>query len=1015
LRKISLFLSLLMSLAIAAPSQEVFELLRKGDLPAVKALIEKSPELLDARDRNGDTLLHYAAQGGNAELIRYLIDKGAKLDLAGARKQTPLHIGAAYDRGEAVAALIERKAALDARDDYGRTPLLICARELGQAATGRKLIEAGADVNAEDRFGSTALELAAWRGKRDFIELLLEKGSRIPEPGEKWYIMLQTAASEGLEKLFRPLAGQVRDLKASGGEGLLQAAAAGGSAEIVNLLLEKGYSPVDADRFGWTPLHYAARDGRADAARILIERGAPLNARTIMGQSAYNIAQERKYEAAASLLSGKGADSSPIAFPELRGDYLGQKPPVGKAELFGLGIISSVWGIHSTAVFSLDGNEVYWAPMISRPGGVYSEGGLLMMKRVDGRWTAPGWAPFSGPGTNDDVPFFAAGGKRIYFISTRPLPGETEPGSEKIWFADRTSSGWAEPRPLDRIVNEHHMHWNFSVDKDRNVYFAGNAPDSLGMADIYIARYVDGKYEKPVNAGAPINSAANDEMPFIARDGSYLLFARQFDIWISFRGEGGAWLEPAKLGPEVNGPAIDICPVVTADGKYLFFLSQRDGESHAYWVGADVLDKYKPRPVNALILLGEWFGDAYFPLKAEIESRGWTMKRVGLDGEYRGCYNKKRDVALRSEILIQDKMDLSGFDCLIIPSGPQFRKFRENPAVFKFVKDAYAAGLLIASFCVGNNTVRDAGLIDIPYGPGLFPDKVTLVKERILLGPRGGGPPPGDGFESAPIKEICDALARELSAKTTPVLLTYVANMGVLVGSGETKVLIDALFDKPNPEYRAPGPDTLDRMMKGAAPFDGVDLVLVTHNHPDHFNASVAVRYLESLPGPVFLAPADAVAEMRKVAVDWPMIKPRVISLDLKVGENEKRVLAQIPLTIIRTLHSGNRDTPMNLMYLFDLDGRRIFHEGDSTGKPEVFQGFGLETAPVDLAVVHFWFPLDPNISKFLQEIFTPDHIALTHLPIHLEDDAPGKIDMVRQSYKDIFLLLPGMPAKAFR
>ncbi len=175
--------------------------------------------------------------------------------------------------------------------------------------------------------------------------------------------------------------------------------------------------------------------------------------------------------------------------------------------------------------------------------------------------------------------------------------------------------------------------------------------------------------------------------------------------------------------------------------------------------------KERPKPVSALVLLGEWFGDAYFPLKGEIEGRGWTMKRVGVDVEYRGCYNKKRDIVLRSDILIPDMKDFSGYDCLIIPSGPQFRKFRENPVVLKFVRDAHAAGLLIASFCVGNNTVRDAGLIDLPYGPALFPEKVTLVKERVLIGPRGGGPPPGNGFESAPIKDICDAVAREVGKK----------------------------------------------------------------------------------------------------------------------------------------------------------------------------------------------------------------------------------------------------------
>ena len=180
------------------------------------------------------------------------------------------------------------------------------------------------------------------------------------------------------------------------------------------------------------------------------------------------------------------------------------------------------------------------------------------------------------------------------------------------------------------------------------------------------------------------------------------------------------------------------------------------------------LSEEDPRPLNVLVLLGEWFGDAYFPLKQEIEARGWTMKRVGVDVEYRGCYNKKRDVVLRSDILIPDMKNFSGYDCLIIPSGPQFRKFKENQTVLKFVRDAHADGLLIASFCVGNYLVKAAGLVALSDASGLIPKKVTLVKERLLLGPRGGGPPPGDGYESAPIKEICDAIALELAAKRGP-------------------------------------------------------------------------------------------------------------------------------------------------------------------------------------------------------------------------------------------------------
>jgi L-ascorbate metabolism protein UlaG (beta-lactamase superfamily) len=248
----------------------------------------------------------------------------------------------------------------------------------------------------------------------------------------------------------------------------------------------------------------------------------------------------------------------------------------------------------------------------------------------------------------------------------------------------------------------------------------------------------------------------------------------------------------------------------------------------------------------------------------------------------------------------------------------------------------------------------------------------------------------------------------------SPLTLTYVANMGVLVSSGETKVLIDALFDKPNPDYRAPAAGSLKAILKGEPPFDGIDLVLVTHNHPDHFDPGLAARYLESCSEPILVAPADAVEALRRAAADWAKISPRVVSFDLKVGENESRNLKGVSLTACRTLHSGDLDAPMNLMYLFELEGRRVWHEGDSNGKPEVFQGFGLDRKPVDLAVVHYWFPLEPNCARFLQEVLKADHIALGHLPIRLEGDAPGKIDQIRPYYKDIFLLLPGVHPKTF-
>ena len=254
---------------------------------------------------------------------------------------------------------------------------------------------------------------------------------------------------------------------------------------------------------------------------------------------------------------------------------------------------------------------------------------------------------------------------------------------------------------------------------------------------------------------------------------------------------------------------------------------------------------------------------------------------------------------------------------------------------------------------------------------------------------------------------------KKAELKREPLELTRVANSGVMLASGGTKVLIDTLFDKAPTDYRSPDPAVLAAMVKGQPPFDGVDLALVTHNHPDHFAAPVAARFLEANPAARLLAPEDAVAEVRKEA-NWSRIAARVVSLDLKIGEKAQHEIAGVSLAACRTLHSGKREEPMNLMFRFRFNGWSVFHEGDADATIDEYRVFGLEKARIDLALVHHWFPLHPEMAKLLQEVIRPSHIGLTHLPVRLEGDAPSKIDMVRQHYQDIFLLLPGIPAKKF-
>jgi ankyrin repeat protein len=617
----------LISFGGLAFADEIHNLAQKGDLEGVKTQIEQNPELINARDKEGRTPLHWACRGVHLEIVRFLVDKGADVNVEDYNKivplhslavrnntkaielllakganvnakdygaNTPLHYAAIYDAADAAALLIEKGASIESRDNYRRTPLLLCARERGGPETIRILLQAGADVNVRDKFRDSSLDLAAWRGKKEVVNLLLDAGAHIPSGGREARDLFYHAASNGLTRLFEVLAKAGNDpaFKLSNGGTLLHSAAAGDSIQILNILIDKGLDINLKDNYGWTPLHYAARDGRVENVEQLISNGADINACTIMGQSPLNVADEMKQDKVHTILIEKGANNKPIQFPVLKGHYMGQKPPGDTPELFAVGIVSSIWGLHSAAVFSPDGNTIMWAPMIDIPGQLYSTGGILMSEQINDRWTAPHFTSFTGD-EEGDVPFFSPDGKRVYFMSTIPLPDDPQSRKERIWYVDRTAEGWSEPKPVDPIVNDYPHHWQFSVDADHTIYFSSSIPEGHGEGDIYCSKLVDGKWEKPQNLGLPVNTDKSEETPFIAPNGSYLLFSRNYDIYISYRKEDGGWTNPENLGKPINSPSIDHCPIVTPDGKYMFFISQRGGESHIWWVDTGFIKKLK--------------------------------------------------------------------------------------------------------------------------------------------------------------------------------------------------------------------------------------------------------------------------------------------------------------------------------------------------------------------------------------------------------------------------------------
>jgi hypothetical protein len=350
-------------------------------------------------------------------------------------------------------------------------------------------------------------------------------------------------------------------------------------------LLARKLGVNGADRDGWTPLHDAAFMARDDALAALVAAGADLDARTVLGQSAWNLARENGLGDIAVWLAAKGASQEAPQFPALRGAYLGQAPPGPTPREFAAGIVGGHFNMHSSPAFSPDGSELYWSESIPPRGAGYSSGRTMMSRRAGETWSYPVRA-MVGAVPLEDVPVISADGRRIYDMARRPVPGQAT-GKENIWVADRAGEGWGEPRPLDPAVNALPHHWQFSVGPDGAVYFNSNWKGATGL---FVSRRVGGRHEEPVPLGAPVGASGREAMPFVAADGSYLLFQRNNDLHVSFRGPDGRWLVPVPLPPTVNTPEGELCPVVSPDGRYLFFMRSY----HVYWVDAAIIEDLRP-------------------------------------------------------------------------------------------------------------------------------------------------------------------------------------------------------------------------------------------------------------------------------------------------------------------------------------------------------------------------------------------------------------------------------------
>jgi ankyrin repeat protein len=207
--------------------------------PIVSALLCDAAAPLDAVNRDGLTPLAMACAAGNWTLVRFLLDRGARLEVARAQPALLGAAGVSDDDPGGVELLLKRKANVNARDALGRSALMIAALQ-GNGAIAEILIDAGADVSLTDHRGTTALMEAARAGALAVLDLILARAPDLDavDASGRSALTIACQSRQAGEAIVRRLldAGAARDLAAADGRRSVDFAASAGRWHLVALL-----------------------------------------------------------------------------------------------------------------------------------------------------------------------------------------------------------------------------------------------------------------------------------------------------------------------------------------------------------------------------------------------------------------------------------------------------------------------------------------------------------------------------------------------------------------------------------------------------------------------------------------------------------------------------------------------------------------------------------------------------------------------------------------------------------
>jgi len=235
--------------------------------------------------------------------------------------------------------------------------------------------------------------------------------------------------------------------------------------------------------------------------------------------------------------------------------------------------------------------------------------------------------------------------------------------------------------------------------------------------------------------------------------------------------------------------------------------------------------------------------------------------------------------------------------------------------------------------------------------------------------------------------------------------VTYLSNEGFLLEFNNKKILTDALFGTIQGDWcDSPTPETVQLMSEALAPFNDIDIISISHQHVDHFDAEIVLEHLTHNQRATAICP-NQVYSILASKPGFNRVKNRVIAITPELYSDSTIIVSGIDIRVLRLEHSHYEITDSatgktknkhasieNLGFVFRDKNLAIYHCGDTNPlNREEYQSYVLENENLDLALLERQFFAAGKTGKdIINTLIQPKQIILMHIQ-------PGNIDLFKQ------------------